>query len=149
MKNRFYVTPDGQAGLFFALFGAFVAWQSTQYSLGRASQMGPGMFPLALGVLLVVVGLLVTAKAVRAEQPVAPPFEWRSAVVITGAILLSDALLLTAGLFVAIPALVLVASLAARNSRIASVLISAAGLTIMAWLLFIVGLNLRIPLFWR
>lgn len=149
MRNRFYTTADGQAGLFFALFGLFVVWQSLQYPLGRGSQMGPGMFPLALGVLLVVVGLLVTAKAMRAEHSVAAPFEWRSAIVITAAILASGALLLPAGLFIAIPVLVLVSALAARNSRLPAVLVSAAALTIMVWLLFIVGLDLRIPLFWK
>jgi hypothetical protein len=149
MRNRFYTTADGQSGIFFALFGLFVAWQALQYPLGRGSQMGPGMFPLALGVLLVVIGLLVTARAMRAEQQAAPSFEWRSAVVITAAILASGSLLLTAGLFVAIPALVLISALAARNGRLPAVLVSAAVLTLMSWLLFIVGLDLRIPLFWR
>lgn len=148
MRTRFYATADGQAGLFFALFGLFVAWQSLRYPLGRGAQMGPGMFPLALGVLLVVVGLLVTAKAMRAGHLAAPPFEWRSAIVVTAAILVAGALLLTAGLFVAIPALVLISALAARNSRLPAVLVSAAALTVMAWLLFIVGLDLRIPTFW-
>ncbi|MGK6316638.1 tripartite tricarboxylate transporter TctB family protein [Neorhizobium sp. DT-125] len=148
MREKFYRTPDGQSGIFFTLFGAFVAWQSLGYPLGRLSQMGPGFFPLGLGSLLVVVGLVVTFHAVRSAQEQAEPFEWRSALVITAAILASGLLLLTAGLFVSIPVLVLVSALAGRNNRATSVILSAIGLTLIAWLIFIVGLDMRIPLFW-
>jgi hypothetical protein len=147
VRERFYKTPDGQAGIFFTLFGLFVAWQSLHYPLGRPSQMGPGFFPLGLGSLLVIVGLIVIINSVRSIQANAEPFAWRPAIIITIAILASGLLLLTAGLFVAIPVLVLVASLAARNNRWPAVLLSAVGLTLMAWLIFIVGLDLRIPLF--
>ncbi|EUB99273.1 hypothetical protein PMI07_005554 [Rhizobium sp. CF080] len=149
MNEKFYRTPDGQSGIFFTLFGAFVTWQSLGYPLGKLSQMGPGMFPLGLGSLLVIVGLIVTFNAIRSSQEEAEPFEWRSAVIITVAIIASGLLLLTAGLFVSIPVLVLISSLAGRKNRIASVILSAIGLTLMAWLIFLVGLDMRIPLFWN
>ena len=97
---------------------------------------------------MVIVGLIVIINAARSTQQSAAPFAWRSAIVITAAILASGLLLLTAGLFVAIPVLVLVSSLAARNNRWPAVLLAAIGLTLMAWLIFIVGLDLRIPLYW-
>jgi len=109
--------------------------------------MGPGFFPLGLGSLLVIVGLIVIINAVRSAQAIGEPFAWRPAIIITAAILGSGLLLLTAGLFVAIPVLVLVASLAARNSRWPAMLLSAIGLTLMAWLIFLIGLELRLPLF--
>jgi hypothetical protein len=149
VRERFYKTPDGQAGIFFTLFGLFVAWQSLRYPLGRLSQMGPGLFPLGLGSLLVVVGVIVIVNAIRSSQAAAEPFAWPPAIIITAAVLASGLLLLTAGLFVAIPVLVLIASLAARNNRWPAVLLTAVSLTIMAWLIFIVGLDLRIPLFWN
>ncbi len=148
MKEKFYNTPDGQAGIFFTVLGAFVAWQSLQYPLGRLSQMGPGMFPLGLGSLLTLVGLIVIFSSTRTRQEASLPFEWRSALVITSAILASGFLLLTAGLFIAIPVLILIAALAARNSNWRSVILSTFVLTVMAWLIFIVGLDLRIPLIW-
>ncbi|MBD9388490.1 tripartite tricarboxylate transporter TctB family protein [Agrobacterium sp. AGB01] len=149
MKEKFYKTPDGQAGILFAVFGLFVAWQSLQYPLGRASQMGPGFFPLGLGSLLAIVGAAVIINSIRTSQEVAEPFEWRSAFFITVAIIASGLLLLTAGVFVSIAVLVLVASLAARQGNLWSTLLSAVVLTLMAWLIFIVGLDLRIPLFWN
>ena len=54
--ERFYKTADGQAGIFFTLFGALVAWQASISDRNRA-KMGPGYFPLGLGILLTVVGI--------------------------------------------------------------------------------------------
>lgn len=148
MKTRFHQTADGQSGLFFTAFGLFIIWQSLQYPLGRAAQMGPGYFPLVVGILLTLVGLAVTATAMAAASEKLPPFEWRAAVAITAAIVASGLLLLTAGLLVAIPVLVVVSSLAVRRRSWPAVIATAVALTFMAWLIFIAGLGLRIPLFW-
>lgn len=148
MKSPFYRTSDGQSGIFFTGFGAFLAWQSLQYPLGRAAQMGPGYFPLVIGCLLVVVGLIVIAKAILADAPRTTPFDWRAAAIVTIAIIASAFLLLTAGLLVAIPVLVVVSSLAARELHWGTTILTTIVLTAMAWLVFIVGLGLRIPLIW-
>lgn len=148
MKTPFYRTSDGQSGIFFTGFGAFVIWQSLQYPLGRAAQMGPGYFPLVIGCLLVLVGLAVTAKAITSGGPRTLPFEWRAAGIVTIAILASALLLLTAGLLVAIPVLVIVSSFAAAELHWRTTILTAVFLTAMAWLIFIVGLGLRIPLIW-
>ena len=118
MDQRFYKTADGQSGLFFTALGAFVVWQSSTYSIGTVAKMGPGYFPLVLGILLTIVGLAVTFKSIRTPQEAAARFEWRSAIAITGAIVLSGLLLLTAGLVVAVPVLVIVSSFAAREQSL-------------------------------
>jgi hypothetical protein len=148
MDQRFYKTADGQSGLFFTALGAFVVWQASTYSIGTVAKMGPGYFPLVLGILLTIVGLAVTFKSIRTSQEAAARFEWRSAIAITAAIVLSGLLLLTAGLVVAVPALVIVSSFAAREQRWSTVLWTALALTAGAYLIFIVGLGLRIPLYW-
>ncbi len=43
-------------GLFFALYGS-------QYNMGTAARMGPGYFPIVLGWLLTVLGLMVAIPA--------------------------------------------------------------------------------------
>jgi len=148
MKTPFYRTSDGQSGIFFTAFGAFVAWQAAQYPLGRAAQMGPGYFPLIIGAMLVVVGLIVMGKSIPADASKSDPLDWRAAALVTIAILASALLLLTAGLLVAIPVLVIVSSLAAREIHWRTTILTAVFLTVMAWLVFIVGLGLRIPLIW-
>ena len=47
---------DLEAGLFFMSFGTLTAVLSQQYRLGTIAQMGPGMFPMMLGVILAVLG---------------------------------------------------------------------------------------------
>lgn len=148
MGQKFYQTADGQSGLFFTLFGAFVAWQATRYPLGTMARMGPGYFPLTLGLSLTLVGLGVTVRSVLASQQAADRLEWRSAIAVTAAIVLSGVLLLTAGLVVAIPVLVIASSLAAREQRWWATLATAVALTAMAYLIFILGLGLRIPVVW-
>ena len=68
MDQRFYKTADGQSGLFFTALGAFVVWQASTYSIGTVAKMGPGYFPLVLGILLTIVGLAVTFKSIRTSQ---------------------------------------------------------------------------------
>lgn len=55
---------DFYAGLLIAIFGASVALGSMDYRLGSLMHMGPGMFPLILGALLVITGVLILGTSV-------------------------------------------------------------------------------------
>jgi len=55
---------DFFAGLLYAVVGGAFAIGATGYNLGTAARMGPGYFPLMLGVLLGVIGLYIMFKAV-------------------------------------------------------------------------------------
>ena len=46
-----------------ALIGTFVAVNAIQYQIGTLLRMGPGMFPLALGILLACLGVLIVLNA--------------------------------------------------------------------------------------
>lgn len=60
---------DFFAGLMFVVVGGAFAIGSRQYNLGSGAQMGPGYFPLVLGVLLAVLGLVTTIQSlVRPAQ---------------------------------------------------------------------------------
>lgn len=50
---------DFYAGLLMVLLGAGIGVNSTTYSLGTFAHVGPGMFPLMLGVMMVLVGALI------------------------------------------------------------------------------------------
>ena len=43
---------DFFSGLMFMGFGVAFAWGSSSYTIGSGARMGPGYFPLVLGVLL-------------------------------------------------------------------------------------------------
>lgn len=50
---------DFYAGGLMALLGAGVALDSSTYDVGSLTHMGPGMFPLMLGVVLTFIGILI------------------------------------------------------------------------------------------
>ena len=53
---------DFFSGLLFMGAGVAFAWGASSYTLGTGARMGPGYFPLALGVLLAVLGKRVGDK---------------------------------------------------------------------------------------
>ena len=60
---------DFFAGLMFAIVGVAFAWGSTTYNVGSGARMGPGYFPLMLGIVMSVIGLIITFTALSIETP--------------------------------------------------------------------------------
>src|SRR4051812_12324310 len=58
---------DFFAGLMFLVVGIAFAWGATSYTIGEGARMGPGYFPLVLGILLSLIGLFVTFEALVVE----------------------------------------------------------------------------------
>jgi len=58
---------DFLAGLLFLGFGVGFGWAATRHPLGEAADMGPGYFPLLMGLLLALLGALILFKALTFE----------------------------------------------------------------------------------
>jgi hypothetical protein len=58
---------DFFAGLMFLVVGLGFAWGATTYNIGTGARMGPGYFPLLLGILLAVLGLAIVLEALVVE----------------------------------------------------------------------------------
>ena len=58
---------DFLAGLLFLAFGVGFGWAATRHPLGSATDMGPGFFPLLMGLLLALLGVLILFKALTFE----------------------------------------------------------------------------------
>ena len=58
---------DFFAGLMFMGVGVAFAWGASTYNIGTGARMGPGYFPLLLGILLAFIGGLITFKATTVE----------------------------------------------------------------------------------
>ncbi len=58
---------DFFAGLMFMAMGIAFAWGATNYNVGVAARMGPGYFPLLLGVILVAIGAFIVFEAMVIE----------------------------------------------------------------------------------
>jgi hypothetical protein len=147
---------DFFSGLMFLVVGAAFAWGATSYSVGTGARMGPGYFPLLLGVLLAILGSVIMFYSLVVETPSGDKigtFAWRPIGYILGANLVFGVLLgglpsiklPSMGLMVAIYALVVIASKAGDNFKLRDVLILATILAAGSYLAFIVLLKLQMP----
>jgi hypothetical protein len=136
--------------------GVAFAWGSSDYTIGSGARMGPGYFPLVLGVLLALLGGAITFKALVVETvdgeklgAVAwkPLFFIITANLVFGAMLggLPRIHLPPMGLVVGIYALTFIASLAGDEFKFREVLVLATVLAGMSYLAFIVLLKLQFP----
>ena len=64
---------DFFAGLLYIVIGIGFAIGASNYSVGDAARMGPGYFPLLLGVLLAIIGAVVAFRALVIETPDGDP----------------------------------------------------------------------------
>jgi hypothetical protein len=147
---------DFFSGLMFTAVGVAFAWGATKYSLGTAARMGPGYFPTMLGVLMVVLGGVITFKAMVVETEDGDKvgsWAWKPLLFIIAANLLFGLMLgglpsikfPAFGLIVGIYVLTFVASLAGEEFKFKEVAVLATILAIMSYLAFIVLLKLQFP----
>lgn len=147
---------DFFAGLMFLVLGGGFAWGATSYTIGTGARMGPGYFPLLVGALLAVIGVLVMLKAMVIETQDGArvgAFAWKPLFFILGANLLFGILLVGLpalgipgmGLIVAIYGLAIVASLAGEEFNFKEALILATVLAVGSYVVFVWALNLTLP----
>ena len=138
---------DLLAGAVFAGFGLAFAITSATYDIGTPLRMGPGFFPLVLGGILVVLGISIAVKGfVAGEGGDLGPIPWRALVLLVAAILFFGFTVRDLGLAPALFVSVLLAALAGRGVRIVPAVVIAASLTALSVLIFVVLLQLRLPL---
>ena len=147
---------DFVSGLMLMTVGGSFAWGAIDYEIGEAARMGPGYFPFMLGVLLVILGALVTVTSFKSGPPGGDKIgaiAWRPLVFILGANLLFGTLLVgipkfgipAFGLIVAIFGLVVMAGYARQGAKLKESLILATILAVGSYLAFVKLLNLQFP----
>ena len=147
---------DFFAGLMFLLVGLAFAWGAGSYSVGTGARMGPGYFPMVLGVLLSVLGLIVIITALVVETPEGDPvgsFAWKPLVfIIAGNLVFGASIgglpsigLPPMGLIFGIFALTFVSSNAGDEFKFKEVLILAVILSVFSYAAFIMLLKLQFP----
>ena len=149
MNGKRAVT-DILAGLIFVAFGLAFAIASSSYDIGTPLRMGPGYFPLALGGILVLLGLLIVGKGLisgsGAEERLGS-VPWRALVLIVLAVLFFGSTVRGLGLVPATAVTALLTALASYRTGILAAVAIAAGLTVLCVLIFLVALQLRLPMF--
>jgi len=127
--------------------GAFAIWEGAGYTIGTARQMGPGYFPVVLGGMLVGLGLLLVVQGLLGRAEPAERTDLRALAVIVAAIAAFALLVERAGLVPAVLALVIIGSGAAGRFRPVPVLLLAAAMSALSYLVFSVLLGLPLPAF--
>ena len=146
---------DFFSGVMFTAVGASFAIGATTYNIGDGARMGPGYFPLMLGILLSILGLLIIFQALVVETADGgkigrwawkPLFFVIAANVAFGVLLggLPSIGLPAMGLILAIYALTIIASLAGEHLKLRDVLVLATILAIGSYIAFIWALKLQI-----
>ena len=141
---------DFWSGLMFLVTGAGFAVGATSYSMGTSARPGAGYFPLILSVILTIMGAVVLFEALTIETEDGEPIgdiAWRPLIVIVVAITVFGILLPRMGMLVTVPILIIMVSFAGDEFGWIGVIVSSVVLTAFAWLVFIKGLGLTIPLF--
>ena len=143
---------DFYAGGMMTLLGAAVTLDSTTYALGTLTHMGPGMFPLMLGITLTFVGVLILGAAVATplsdDEGILPKNrEW----IAWGCILAGPVLFIILGeLFGLVPATfacVLVPALGDRTATLKGSFLLAFSVALVGSSLFVYLLQSPFPMF--
>jgi len=149
---------DFFSGLMFTVVGGAFAYGATGYSVGSGGRMGPGYFPLLLGVILAILGAIIMFKALVVESlggdgDKIGKWAWKPLFFIIAANLLFGIMigglpsigLPPMGLIAGIFALTIVASLAGDSFNLKEVLVLSVILSVGSYAAFILLLKLQFP----
>ena len=141
---------------FYTVAGSAFAYGATNYTVGTGARMGPGYFPLLLGILLALIGAFVMFKALTVETQDGDKigsWAWKPLLfIISGNVLFGILLgglpslgVPAMGLIAAIFGTTLVVSLAGDTFKLKEVLVLATILSIGSYGAFVLLLKLQFP----
>lgn len=143
MRRDYYDILGGAA---LAAIGLCVsAYAAVHYDFGSLRRMGPGFFPVVLGLMLAGLGLIVAIPA-WGRSTDARPFELPETLGALGAIIFFALTMDRIGLILATALSVLIATLPAARKGLGWRLVLGGTVTLLVWLVFGVGLSMTIPL---
>jgi Tripartite tricarboxylate transporter TctB family len=149
---------DFFSGVLFTAIGVAFAWGATNYSVGTGARMGPGYFPVILGICMAILGAIITFKALVVESAHGEgdkigSWAWKPLFFIIAANLAFGLLLgglpsirfPAFGLMAAIFALTFISAMAGEEFDLKEVFILAIILCIMSYAAFVLLLKLQMP----
>ena len=138
---------DFWAGVMFVAFGAGMAGIALKnYQMGSAVRMGPAYFPVVLGGILAVLGLILLLRGFAFKGEKVPQFHFRPLLFILVACLAFAYTLKPLGLIGATLLLVFISAYGGHEFKFKEVAILYVALIIFSVLVFVKGLTLPFPL---
>ena len=151
------------AGGVFVAFGVAFAVTASGYETGSLVHMGPGYFPMVLGIILAAFGVAIVgiaalrSRRARAAAPraAAPPgadqepdggVPWIRGLLVLAAIMFFGFAIAPLGLLPALLAATFLAALAGHGTKPVGAAVIAVGLTALCVVIFVVLLRLELPL---
>ena len=137
-------STDIIGGLFLTALGLFFVIYAQRYNMGTLNRMGPAYFPVVLGALMAVLGLLVAIPAwFRAGS--GPEVSWKTLFIVIGSIVVFASTLQVLGLIFATMLTVVAASLADNEITWPGRAMLAVAVAPIIYVVFILGLSMTIP----
>jgi hypothetical protein len=145
MKRDYY------AGALMMLIGLGAAAQGSTYHMGTLVRMGPGFFPVALGVILVCLGIVIAGTAFASAEGGEDRFlpdnpQWFGWLCLISGPILFIILGVYGGMIPAIFGCVFVCALGDKTSTLKGTLIMSVGVTVFGVILFSYLLGVPLPL---
>jgi Tripartite tricarboxylate transporter TctB family len=137
---------DFYSGLLLISAGACCIWLVSDLDLGSAREMGPAYFPLLVSFALAVMGLILMAKGLLVAGPSVRGVELRPLILVLLAFGAFGALIVPAGLILAILALVAIAHFASPETRPLESLLIGIGLASFSAVVFVYLLGIPVSL---
>jgi hypothetical protein len=138
-------------GALMMLIGLAAIAQGSSYKIGSLTAMGSGFFPVALGVILVLLGIFIAGTAHRAPAEVIAeeraPIEWRGWICILASVAAFVVLGKYGGLLPATFAVVFISALGDRGNTLISALLLAVAMSAVCVVVFWWLLQVQFPLF--
>lgn len=147
---------DFFSGLMFMGVGTAFAWGASTYNIGTGARMGPGYFPLMLGILMTIIGIAIVFTSLVVETVGGDKigkWAWKPLFFIIASNVVFGVMLAgvpsfkipAMGLIAAIYALVFIASMAESGWKFKTTLILATVLAVGSYLAFVKLLALQFP----
>ncbi|PLS82624.1 MAG: hypothetical protein CYG59_03535, partial [Chloroflexi bacterium] len=129
--NMHGARKDLLAGAIFVGFGLAFAITSSTYEVGTALSMGPGYFPLVLGSVLVLLGVIIAVKAFVGGESGGSlgPVAWKALGLLVAALLFFGFTVRGLGLVPALLVAVFLSAMAGRQARVIPAAVIAVSLT--------------------
>ena len=131
--------------MFLLAIAAFALWQSSELNTGTLRQLGSGMMPHVLAVLLGICGVTLIVNACLADSAGLERWSLRGPVLILGAAILFAVTIRPLGLAVSGPILILVSGLASPETKWGETFVFGVIMTAFCLALFKLLLSLPIP----
>lgn len=132
--------------MLFLFFGGVAAWVARDYPMGSALRMGPGYFPLVLGVLLALLGLAACIRGLGIKGEHIESVRFRPLLLILGSIGIFATAIEHAGIIAATILTVVGAAAASPESRPREVIVLVIVLLALAVGVFTYALGLPFKL---